>query len=70
MIEVFVEYSGQNGQRTTVPGGPFDTRQDAYKALVEFADLHHGGFRALVEAIDAYGFIVEGSGTVRSVTKP
>lgn len=70
MIEVFVEYSGQNGQRTMIPDGPFTNKQDAYAALIDFANLHHGNFKALVQAIDAYGFIVNGSGTVRSSTKP
>ena len=30
MIEVFVEYTGQNGQRTMIPGRPFADRQGAY----------------------------------------
>lgn len=70
MIEVFVEYTGQNGQQTRLPGGPFANRQDAYDALDDFATQHHKCFRNLVKLIDAYGFIVQGADTVRNETKP
>jgi hypothetical protein len=70
MIEVFVEYSRQHGHRTIVPGGPFANRQDAYAALNDFAEQHHGSFRGLVQVIDAYGFIAQSGGTVRNETKP
>lgn len=76
MIEVFIEITGQNGNRTTIPGSPFPNRQDAYAALYAYAVATYGTYLAMLQAIDAYGFIVPGagpagqSGVVRTATKP
>jgi hypothetical protein len=70
MIEVFVEYSRQRGHRTVLPGGPYGSLQDAYAALIDFADEQHAGFRGLVQVIDAYGFMSQGQAIVRHETKP
>jgi hypothetical protein len=72
MVEVFIEITGQNGQRTMIPGGPFANRQAAYAALNGYATQHYGSYFNLIQAIDAYGFIVQGQGggTIRTQTKP
>lgn len=76
MIEVFIEITGQNGNRTTIPGGPFANRQAAYAALYSYAVSNYGSYLAMIQAIDAYGFIVAGAGpsgqagVVRTETKP
>lgn len=76
MIEVFIEITGQHGHQTTIPGGPFANRQAAYAALHGYAVANYGGYVAMIQAIDAYGFIVAGAGpagqtmVVRTATKP
>jgi len=42
MIEVFIEITGQNGNRTTIPGGSFANRQAAYAALHAYALSNYG----------------------------
>ena len=69
VIEVFVEYTGQDGVRTMVPGGPFPDMKSAHRALLGFALVRHGGFRKLIALIDAFGFVGE-SGTSSPDTKP
>ena len=76
MIEVFIEITGQNGNRTPIPGGPFANRQAAYAALSAYAVAIYGSYLAMLQAIDAYGFILHGAGpagqagVVRTATKP
>lgn len=70
MIQVFVEYTGQSGHRTMIPGGPFLTMRAAHRALLDFAFLHHGGFRKLIALIDAFGFVDPEAGIFRQDTKP
>ena len=76
MIDVFIEITGQNSKQTTIPGGPFPNRQAAYAALDAYAKKNFGSYLAMVQAIDAYGYIVHGAGpagqanVVRTPTKP
>jgi hypothetical protein len=76
MIQVFIEITGQNGHRTMIPGGPFPNKQAAYAALHAYALANYGTYLAMIQAIDAYGFIVAGAGlagqaaVVRVDTKP
>ena len=68
MVEVYVQYTGQNGQRTFVPGGPFANSKAAHDALEDFAVQQHGSWRACRALIDGYGFVVQGAGTVHVST--
>jgi hypothetical protein len=76
MIDAFIEITGQNGQRTMIPGGPFANRQAAYAAMHAYAVANYGTYLAMIQAIDAYGFIVAGAGpagqaaVIRTATKP
>jgi len=76
MIEVFIEITGQNGNRTTILGGPFADRQAAHAALYTYSVANYGSYLAMLQAIDAYGFIVPGAGpagqagVIRTETKP
>ena len=64
MIQVYVQYIGQNGQKTFVPGGPFANSKAAHDALEDFAIQKHKSWRALRGLIDGYGFVVQGAGIV------
>jgi hypothetical protein len=70
MVEVFIEYTGQGSHRTYIAGGPFPDRHAAYQALLDYADMHHGSFRNLIQLIDAYGFEIQGAGLVRMQIRP
>jgi hypothetical protein len=70
MIQVFIEVTGQNGQRTIIPGGPFPNSQAAHQALFNYGVSTYGSYPNLIQAIDAYGFIVNAVWVIRTPTKP
>lgn len=67
MIDVFVVFAGQNGQRTTIPGGPFP---DLHRTNIE---LYHFGVRQadtwidFLTLIDGFGYVFLDTGKVTFV---
>lgn len=70
MIEVFVVYTGQNNQRTTIPGSPFATRQQANAELYNYGVSQAGSWLQFIAMIDGYGFVLPGGHVVSVPTKP
>ena len=68
MIQVFIELTEDGGKQTTIPGGPFATSKDAHNALHDYGVQKFGTYRDFVNKIDAYGFRVDGFGSVRTPT--
>ena len=70
MIQVFIEITGQNGQQTFIPGGPFPNWQAAHQAIYNYAVATYGNYLNMIAAIDAYGFIINAVQVVRTQTQP
>jgi hypothetical protein len=69
MIEVYVIYTGKVG-RVQIPGGPFANMVAAHDALEDYAVQHHNNWRTMRALLDAYGFIVQGAGSVHVQIRP
>jgi hypothetical protein len=69
MINVFVVFTGQNS-RTTIPGAPFATHQQAHTELFNYGVNRAGTWPQFLGQIDEYGFEFPNGVVISIPTKP